>query len=102
MLKIAPEPTFVVSVALPVPGGADQLVNVTYRHKGRKAIKAWLDAARERDDADSLGEVIAGWDGIDVAFSQAALADLLDAYPGSAIALLEAYVGEVGKAAAKN
>ena len=103
MLKLAPEPTFVVGVALPVPGQPDQLVNVTFRHQGRAALRGWLDAAREaQSDAALLGEVIAGWKGIDAEYSAANLAALLDAYPGAGGALFNAYVAELGKAAAKN
>jgi hypothetical protein len=102
MLKIAPAPTFVASVAIPVPGGDAQLVNFTFRHMGKAALKAWIEAARERDDIDSIAQIVAGWDGIDAEFSAENLAQLLDAYPSAAVAVLEAYVGELGKAAAKN
>jgi hypothetical protein len=102
MLKIAPSPTFVASVAIPVPGGDAQLVNFTFNHMGKAALKAWIEAARDREDIDSLASIVAGWDGIDAEFSMENLAALLDAYPSAAIAVLESYVGELGKAAAKN
>lgn len=103
MLKLAPEPTFVASVAIPVAGSPASLINVTYRHLGRKAFAAWRErAAAGSDDATALGEVIAGWDGVDTPYTQDALAELLDARAGSARALFEAYVAELGKAAEKN
>lgn len=102
MLKIAPSPTFVASVAIPVPGGDAQLVNFTFNHMGKAALKAWIEAAREREDIDSIASIVCGWDGIDAEFSMDNLAALLDAYPSAAVAVLESYVGELGKAAAKN
>ena len=102
MLKLQPEPTFTISVTVPVPGGEDQLINCVFRHKGREALKTWIDAARDRPDADSIGEIMAGWDNVEAEFSAEHLALVLDAYPGAAVAMLEAYVGELGKAAAKN
>ena len=102
MLKLAPEPTFVAAVVVPVPGGTDELINVTFRHQGKAALKQWIEAASTRDDLDSLSEVIAGWTGVEGEFSRDALAAVLDAYPRAAVAMLEAYVGELGRAAAKN
>ncbi|MDT3708173.1 MAG: phage tail assembly chaperone [Thiobacillus sp.] len=102
MLKLQPEPTFVASVVVPVPGGGDALINVTFRHKGRAALKEWTASFGGRDDADCLDEVIAAWDGVDVDYSRAQLGVLLDAYPGAAMALLNHYVGELGRAKAKN
>jgi hypothetical protein len=102
MLKLAPEPTFVAAVTVPVPGGSDELINVTFRHQGKAALKVWIDAAASRDDLDSLSEVIVGWSGVEAEFSRDALAAVLDAYPRAAVSMLESYVGELGKAAAKN
>ena len=102
MLKIAPEPTFVASVVVPVPGGGDALINVTYRHKGRAALKEWTASFGSRNDPDCLEEVIAAWDGVEVDYSRETLGMLLDAYPGAAMALFTAYVGELGRAKAKN
>jgi hypothetical protein len=68
MLKIAPSPTFVASVAIPVPGGEQQLVNFTFNHMGKAALKAWIEAARDREDIDSIASIVCGWDGIDAEF----------------------------------
>ncbi|MCU0919678.1 MAG: phage tail assembly chaperone [Burkholderiaceae bacterium] len=102
MLKLAPEPTFTVSVVVPVPGGADELINVTFRHMGKSALKAWIEQAKGREDIDSLMDVVVGWAGVEAEFSRDALAQVLDNYTQAAVAMLEAYVGELGRAAAKN
>lgn len=102
MFKLQPNPTFVAPVAIPVPGAAAQEINVTFAHKGKSEIKAYLDLATTREDIDSLSEIVLGWDGVDADFTRDNLAVLLDAYPGAAMALLTSWVNELGKAVAKN
>ena len=102
MLKLAPEPLFTVSVAIPVPGADDVLVNCTFRHMGVAALRAWSESNAGREDLDVIADVLAGWAGIDAEYSRDTLAALLDAYPGAAVSLATAYRRELVKAAAKN
>ena len=102
MFKLQPNPTFSAKVAIPVAGDVAQEMGVTFAHKGKAEIKAFLDQAAGREDIDSLSEIVVGWDGVDADFSRDNLAILLDAYPGAALALLTAWVEELGKAVQKN
>ena len=102
MLKLAPESTFVATVRIHVPGGEAVPVNFRFRHKGKAALKEFIDRAAGLDDVTVLDEIVAGWEGVDTEYCRPALADLLDAYPTSAVAILEGYYTEIGKAAAKN
>lgn len=110
MFSIVPNPTFVTTVRLSVPGqetGAP--IKVTWRHKGARALSAWLASAAERsDDASFLGEVIADWQGVNGADGAALpctadnLAALLDAYPSAGPELVRHYRSELADARAKN
>lgn len=101
MFHIDPQPTFTAPVKLSAPGQPAETIQITWWHKGRKAMKDWLDAFSDGSltDADGLAEVIAGWDGIvdsfgqPVPFSREALAKLLDAYQTAGAELVRAYVG---------
>lgn len=102
MLKLAPEPTFIATVRIHVPGGDDVPVNFVFRHKGKAALRDFMERAKTLDDLDSVGEIVAGWEGVVDPFSREALGSLLDAYPAAALAIIEGYLAEIGKAAAKN
>lgn len=94
MFKIQPNPTFKVDVTIPRPDG-DGVIKFEFKHKGRKDLKAYFDSLGEGDnvrpDLDAILELVAGWSGVDVPFSQEALDQLLDNYAGSAGAIFSAY-----------
>lgn len=94
MFKLQPNPTFKAEVAIPTVEGEGK-ITFEFKHKGRKALKEYIDSLGEgenaREDADALGELIAGWSGVDEKYSPEALTTLLDAYPGASRAIFEAY-----------
>jgi hypothetical protein len=94
MFKLQPNPTFKAEVAIPTVEGEGK-ITFEFKHKGRKALKEYIDSLGEgenaREDADALGELIAGWSGVDETYSPDALATLLDAYPVASRAIFEAY-----------
>ena len=65
MFKINPSPTFRSTVRLTVPGADDSAVlEVTWRHKGRAALRAWLAKARRAGvGASVLDDLVRGADG---------------------------------------
>ncbi len=94
MFKLNPNPTFKSEVVIPTTSG-DGKITFEFKHKGRKALKEYIESLGEgdtaREDVDALGELIAGWSGVDEKFSPEALAILIDAYPGASRAIFEAY-----------
>lgn len=107
MFSIVANPTFVHKVDLSRPD-SDQLVKVTFtfRHKGRRALAAWLGAAKDFDaDAPWLHQAIEGWgsemrdkDGAPLAYSEAALAQLLEEFPASGQEILHQYLERLQEA----
>jgi hypothetical protein len=110
MFSIVPNPTFTTTVRLSVPGSdVGAPLTITWRHKGARALAAWLGSAADRtDDAAFLGEVIADWqcvhgaDGAAVPYSAESLAVLLDAFPSAGQELVRHYRHELADARAKN
>lgn len=108
MFRLTPNPTFTADVKVTVPGAdAQAVLTLTFRHKGRKALKAWIEGAAERPDAEFLDEVIESWRGVEtatgaVAYSRETLAELLDAYPAAGGEIFDAYLRALTRAREKN
>jgi hypothetical protein len=109
MFQLDPSPTFEVSVPISTPGKAEGLpLTVTYRHKRKTAIAAWIASARGRTDLEILGEVIDGWSAVhnakgeDVPYSTDALGTLLDNFPAAKDDLFANYLRELTEAKRKN
>lgn len=102
MLTLAPAATFAATVRIHVPGVDDVPVNFIFAHKGKSALKDYMARAKGMEDLDAVAEIVTGWDGIEADYSREALAALLDAYPSAAVSILDGYLAEIGKAAAKN
>jgi hypothetical protein len=100
MFKISPPQTFKATVKIPSPGGEVLDLCVLYKHRTRDQLKVfWEDAtAGKQDDLHATLDMIAGWEGVDAEFSEAALADLLQNYHGAAAALFSAYIQELTQA----
>lgn len=108
MFRIVPNPTFKANINLTVPGQEEPaVVEVEFRHKGRAALKAWLENAAGKTDADLLDEVIvslplADEDGKDVPYTVKRLQQMLDNYPAAAREFTEGYVFALTESRAKN
>jgi len=94
MFTLNPKPTFKVDVTISTPESSG-VIEIEFKHKGRKALKAYFDSLGEgenaRSDKDALSELIAGWSKIDAEYSVENLETLLDNYPTAAKAIFEAY-----------
>ena len=109
MFTIDPKPTFRATVPVPVPGqDAPASLVLVFRHLGKKALRAWIDGAKDKKDADFLGAVVVDWDAVqdaqgqDVAFNAAAFEQLLDSYATAGDAIFNAYLRELTEGRAKN
>jgi hypothetical protein len=109
LFPINPNPTFSVPVSLTVPGqSAPGSVTFTFRARGRKELEDWVKTASGKSDAEFLGEVVTGWDGVadqagvPMDFTAKAFATLLDAYPASSGEIFSAYMKALTESRAKN
>ena len=103
MFKLKPNPTFWTKADLSVPGEPEPAqIEVQFRHKSIPEINDYFARLPGRTDADALGEIIAGWRGVDDQFNDDSLAALLANYPASARELFEAYRRELLESRRKN
>lgn len=120
-MRIDPKPTFPAKVGLTVPGqAAPAELDLVFRHKDKAALQAWMTgrpaggeagaaaAPLARTDAEFLGEVVAGWSGVqdaagaDVPYTPEAFARLLQNYPAAAGEIYRAYLRELTESRLKN
>lgn len=107
MFNFNPSPTFMAPVPLSVPGVAKPLdVVFTFKHKTRTAIEKWAQDYLANPGAETLAEVIVGWDlkrdGEPVPFSFTALSELLEQYTPARVEMSDAYITEITRAKRKN
>lgn len=106
MFVLQPKPTFKAEVLIPIPGGGEGKIKFEFRHKGRKALRDFIESLSKdgeaRDDVDAILELVEGWDGVSEKFSKEALETLVDAYPGAARAIFDAYHSALLEGRAKN
>ena len=103
MFKLQPNPTFKAKVPITIPGqDKPALVEMEFRHMSREAVKAFFEGIAGKSDADALSEIVAGWSGVDQAYSAEALAVMLDNYLSAAAAIYETFRRELFEARAKN
>lgn len=100
--RLQPSPTFWATVEIPVPGGEPMPLEVEFRHKRREEAMRFADALSTRAPLESLREVVAGWKGADVEFSDSALVELDANYLGAAERILLVYLEELRGARRKN
>ena len=95
LFKLNPEPTFRVTVAIPVAGGEPMDLDIEFRHKTRDESRSWFASFAGRSEADCLLDVIAGWHNCETAFGKESLETLLQNYAQSGSAILAAYAKEI-------
>jgi hypothetical protein len=109
MFKINPNPTFTVPVPITVPGMPEPLeVQITFRHKNKAALRAWVADGAGKEDAALLNELITDWSGMqdekgaNVPYSLSALSDLLDGYWAARDDITDAYLIALKASKSKN
>jgi len=103
MFKITPKPKFNATVQLSVPGSdKPAAITVEFKHLSKSALRDYFGGLDGKSDAEALGEIITGWQGVDADFSADALGQLLDNYPAAAGELFEAFRRELLEARRKN
>jgi len=99
--NLSANPTFKAKVSIPVPGGKSAEIEFTFKHRSKDALKEFMDDMKGQEDVDLLQDLVSGWD-IDDPFNTESLEKLIQNYPGSALAIYQAYLGEMSGARAKN
>lgn len=108
-IKIEAGFTFAAAVLLTLPGHDEpQGGTVRFRHKGKKALQAWIDSGVDRQDPDFIGEILVGWDDTFAEatgagpYSPQALDDLLDRLHPAAQEIFDQYLRQLQESRVKN
>jgi hypothetical protein len=104
--KLKPNPTFWAKVEIYRPGEGPSILEVEFAHRGfREALELASEIGagmpRERQ-LEVLCGLVRSWRGADADFSEAALRDAAEDFPGFAASVLTAYLEELRGARRKN
>ncbi|MBP1314539.1 phage tail assembly chaperone [Herbaspirillum sp. 1130] len=103
MLKLQPNPTFILPVDVPVAGEPQPTkIKVTVRYHKPDELKALLDGSPGMTIDEFVMVNVVGWDGVEGTFSEDGLRALLRSYHGLALVIHRAYFAEVYKASQGN
>jgi len=109
MFRFNPNPTFTALVPISVPGVPEPMdVSITFRHKNKVALKAWIASASGKEDAALLHEVVVDWsgpksdEGEPVAYSLTNLGEFLNNYGTAHGEIFRAYLKELTESKRKN
>lgn len=108
MFVLDMEPSFSAVVEVPKPGGAVQVIRVTYHYLEPEQYKATVDELRDAPLAALLGRLVKGWDeqdgkgqdgrgwvGMPLPYSEAALDTVAAKQPRFLRSVLNGYLREV-------
>lgn len=101
VLKLKANPTFLATVAIPLPDGeGTHEIGVTFKHKNKAALEEFItgESARSRSDVDSVLEIVESWTGLDGDFNRDNLTEFLQNYHGAARAIVSRYVEKLSQA----
>lgn len=103
MFKLQPNPTFKTKVAISVAGEkTSPSIEIEFKYMSRETVKQFFENITGKTDADSLAEIIVGWNGVSELYSPEALSILIDNYPAASTDLFEAFRRELLESKRKN
>ena len=108
-LTLTQKPTFAATVKVPVLGGGTEPVEFTFKAKRRTEFSDWMKSLADkpeegkeaRKDEEIVLDIASGWD-LDDKFDKKNLVELFEIYPGSAGAIVAAYIQEYTAAKSGN
>ena len=100
-LSLIANPTFTTQVGIPVAGGDPVEVSMTFKHRTKSDLDAFIKSREGKTDAESFLDMVCAWD-FDEEFNPASVELLLQNYIGTALATYRKYVDELVQARLKN
>lgn len=97
LFSLTPPATFPATVDIPRPGAEPAKLSLTFRHMTKEELNVWLASGTEvKSDAEWLGAIVVGWEGVNTAFSPEALALLVSNYHQPAVeAIVAKFLSEL-------
>lgn len=100
-LKLTPDPTFVGTVEIHVPGKESAEIEFTFKYRDRDELKVFAEAMNTMEDADIIMNMATAWDLTDP-FTKESVEVLVKKYYTAPRATFEKYLQELTGAKEKN
>lgn len=100
-LNLVASPTFTAPVPVPLAGGDPVEVRMTFKHRTKTDLEAWIKARAGQTDLVTFQEMVTGWELEDV-FTPENITTFLENYMGAAAVAFQVYVEQLTKHRAKN
>lgn len=94
-LKLVPNPTFELSVPVPVPGSEPVAVVFKLKHQSRDEFKKFLNELDSMEDEAIFKKLVAGWE-LEDEFNDENIDKLIQNYLGVVRVVLNEYINEQG------
>lgn len=102
MFKLNQNPTFKATVLIPVAGSDPAPIVFEFKRWTRSQLRDMGTEYAGRLDEDLVRDIVVGWEGVDQAFGNDALARLIDEFPAAASTIIAAFVSAHTEAKRKN
>lgn len=100
-LTLNPAPSFSAEVSIPLHGGGEAPVKMTFKHRTKTEMEDWRKSIGDKSDPVVILEMVTGWE-LDDELNLENVERLTENYAGSAMAILKKYVDEITQARLKN
>lgn len=100
-LKLKANPTFEKEVGVPVAGGPDVPVKMTFKHRTKTELDEFNNTRTDKTDVESFLEMVVAWE-LEDELNVANVTEFLENYHGAAVATYRVYTGELKAAKVKN
>jgi hypothetical protein len=94
-LKLKADPTFVIPVAIPLPGGKEEKIKVEFIHKTRDELKAFQEERLDSSDAKTIMKIAKNWFEVEGEFNEENITEFLRNYHGAGLAIARTYIQEL-------
>lgn len=100
-LRLVADPTFKAKVGIPVAGGDEVPVVMTFKHRTKTQLDEFIGSRSGVSDYDTFMAMVEGWD-LEEPFTPENVTLLLENYIGAAVSTLRTYIDELVKARVGN
>ncbi|PZQ31015.1 MAG: hypothetical protein DI562_06065 [Stenotrophomonas acidaminiphila] len=92
---ITPPTAFKIAVEFPIPGAGKTSIDFTVRWRNKPAVVILLEKMKEMTDAQTLLEVVTGWE-LEDEVNAETITEFCDTFPQAPVVILTRYFKELG------
>ena len=96
-LRLVANPTFQAKVGIPIAGGESVDVLMTFKHRTKTDLYAFVSDASGKEDIDLFMAMVSGWE-LEDEFTRENAATLLENYHGAGLATFRVYIDQLMQA----